>query len=187
MDGNLKRITANLTIASAIACGLFVILFSFSYNLILTGIDTETGALIPKNSVYVTERCRCGVSEGAACCFSHEYPFRGSLRLLGDDCGGVYYQGGGRARMRIDLSCLASGWGFSRVSYIGEQGQCVGKDFGGDLPGIYYRHFDWLNGPRPVWTLRSSLWYPILLFAILPSLWQTLRIRARLLARQRTK
>jgi hypothetical protein len=35
--------------------------------------------------------------------------------------------------------------------------------------GVYYRHFQWKNGDT-LWTLAVSLWYPFLLFALLPVL-----------------
>jgi hypothetical protein len=42
---------------------------------------------------------------------------------------------------------------------------------GYDLPGIYFRHIT-LQGSAPAYTtLRASLWYPVLLFAVLPSVW----------------
>lgn len=40
-----------------------------------------------------------------------------------------------------------------------------------DFPGIYYRHFQWPNAPAPLWTLMVSLWYPLFLFSVLPSVW----------------
>lgn len=46
----------------------------------------------------------------------------------------------------------------------------------GDRLGIYWRYFRWKDGTwgmsDPVlWTLMVSLWYPILLFAVLPAVW----------------
>lgn len=39
----------------------------------------------------------------------------------------------------------------------------------GDVAGVYYRHFEWTDSGETLWTLEISLWYPILLFAILPA------------------
>jgi hypothetical protein len=38
----------------------------------------------------------------------------------------------------------------------------------GDAWGVYYRYFQWPD--RTLWTLSVSLWYPIVLFAMLPAL-----------------
>ena len=40
----------------------------------------------------------------------------------------------------------------------------------GDSFGVYYRYFRWPDG-RTLWTLMVSLWYPLLLFAVLPVVW----------------
>lgn len=42
------------------------------------------------------------------------------------------------------------------------------KTSGLDFPGIYYRYFRY---PASTWSLMVSLWYPILLSAILPVFW----------------
>ena len=47
----------------------------------------------------------------------------------------------------------------------------------GDTAGIYYRY---IRSPdATVWTLTLSLWYPIVLFAILPAIWWTRKERRR--------
>lgn len=175
----MKRITNILMIASAIACCLSVILFAVSFDLVLAGADAKSGELTARNSVALTSHCRCGVSGGGAWFFSHEYPYRGSLRFLSDDHGGVYYSGG-HAREHTDWSWSAGDCGIGQLSYIGDRGQMVGRDTFCNLPGIYYRHFAGMNEPRPYWTLRVSLWYPMLLSAILPAWWMVRRVRAKL-------
>ncbi|HKW30741.1 MAG TPA: hypothetical protein VJT54_15510 [Verrucomicrobiae bacterium] len=40
-----------------------------------------------------------------------------------------------------------------------------------DLPGVYFRHWQMHDQVRPLWTLMVSLWYPLVLFSILPVLW----------------
>lgn len=37
--------------------------------------------------------------------------------------------------------------------------------------GIYYRQFHWQSG-ETLWTLMTSLWYPMAVFAALPLIWQ---------------
>jgi len=40
----------------------------------------------------------------------------------------------------------------------------------GDTFGIYYRYFHWPSYGT-LWTLMLSLWYPLILFSILPGVW----------------
>jgi hypothetical protein len=47
----------------------------------------------------------------------------------------------------------------------------------GDSWGIYYRYFEWSDST--VWTLMVILWYPIAVFAILPSARLLRRIKGR--------
>jgi len=51
---------------------------------------------------------------------------------------------------------------------------------GADFPGIYYRHFQWPNTSQPLWTLMVSLWYPLFIFSILPSVWILRRCHLRM-------
>jgi hypothetical protein len=48
----------------------------------------------------------------------------------------------------------------------------------GDSCGIYFRYWRWANGPA-VWTLTVSLWYPLLLSAVLPAFCVGRRARFR--------
>lgn len=47
-----------------------------------------------------------------------------------------------------------------------------------DWYGIYYRYFHWRAGDT-LWTLMISLWYPLLLCLVLPSIWFSYRVRSR--------
>jgi hypothetical protein len=49
---------------------------------------------------------------------------------------------------------------------------------GFDLPGVYYRHFRFPLEPEPLWTLRLSLDYPLVISAIFPLLWLNQVLRA---------
>lgn len=40
----------------------------------------------------------------------------------------------------------------------------------GDSWGVYYRHITWHDG-AVLWTLQLSLWYPLIVFGILPLIW----------------
>ena len=41
----------------------------------------------------------------------------------------------------------------------------------GDTLGIYYRYFRFPDGGPTLWTLMLSLWYPTILFVVLPIIW----------------
>ena len=41
----------------------------------------------------------------------------------------------------------------------------------GDTAGIYYRYFRWANSGAVLWTLSVSLFYPMIVFAVLPLTW----------------
>jgi hypothetical protein len=159
----VKRIATIFTVTSAIICCLLLACLPVSYHLVLSDVDTDSRRVIAHDSIAITPHFRCGISGGGIWFFNLDYPYSGSTRHISDGQGGIFYRGG-RAREKHDWGCRAGGYGISQVSFIGEQGELVGKDRFGDLPGIYYRHFEW-------WTLRLSLWYPILLFAVLPALW----------------
>ncbi len=60
-------------------------------------------------------------------------------------------------------------YGISNVDYVNEQGEPVLKRRACDLPGIYYRRIVWPD--TSLWTISVSLWYPMLLFALLPGFW----------------
>lgn len=48
----------------------------------------------------------------------------------------------------------------------------------GDSFGVYYRYFRVPSGAT-LWTLMVSLWYPVALFAVLPTAWLWMRRRRR--------
>ena len=41
----------------------------------------------------------------------------------------------------------------------------------GDFCGIYYRYFRWADSGNVLWTLSVSLFYPMIVFAVLPTIW----------------
>ena len=169
----MKRITNITTVASAVLCCLFFVLLPVSYHLTLTDFDSQSRRVVSHDSVAMTSHSRCGISNGGIWLFSLDVPYTGSVRHLGDERGVLYE--GGHARRTRDRSWIVGHFGFVQTSYTGEEDEFVGRDRGADLPGIYYRHFIWGKQTAPWWTLRVSLWYPIVLFAILPLFWMIRR------------
>jgi hypothetical protein len=62
----------------------------------------------------------------------------------------------------------------SIIGLVDDQGNIqppLERDIGfGETMGIYYRYFHWKDG-GVLWTLMISIWYPAILFAVLPILW----------------
>jgi hypothetical protein len=60
----------------------------------------------------------------------------------------------------------------SIIAIVGDDGNVkppLKESAFGDVAGVYYRHFAWVDSGNTLWTLMVSLWYPIGLFAILPA------------------
>ncbi|HTL17035.1 MAG TPA: hypothetical protein VL793_07350 [Patescibacteria group bacterium] len=66
----------------------------------------------------------------------------------------------------------------SVIAMSGSSSKAIRKK-GFDLPGVYYRHFRFPLEPEPLWTLRLSLDYPLVVSAIFPLLWLNQVLRAR--------
>ena len=50
-----------------------------------------------------------------------------------------------------------------------------------DAPGIYYRYFEFaiVHPGEVIWTLKISLWYPMVAFSLLPAIWLVNKYRLR--------
>ena len=172
----MKRSTTISAIASAIICCLLLILLPVSYDLSLSDFDPKSRRVTSRGSIAVMSHFRCGASDGGVWVYSLDCPYTGSIRHISDERGSIFYEGG-HARQTRDWGWSAGDYGMVQMSFIGEKGELVGKDRSGDLPGIYYRHFESWKEQRPWWTLRVALWYPIVLFAVLPTMWMIRRGR----------
>jgi hypothetical protein len=49
----------------------------------------------------------------------------------------------------------------------------------GDTLGIYYRYFRWADSGIILWTLSVTLLYPMIVLAVLPTIWAWKRWRAK--------
>jgi hypothetical protein len=145
-------------------------LLPVSYHFTLCRYDENSNRFISDASITITSQVRCGISQGGLWLHTLECPYTGSSRYVADEQG-VLYEGGQHARVTRDRYWVVGGFGFVQKSYIGEKGEFVGRDRCSDLPGIYYRHFVWWKHEGPWWTLKVSLWYLILVSAILPAFW----------------
>jgi hypothetical protein len=171
----VKRFSKTLTIASAIASGLCLILIPVSEALHLPDFSDDGVSIDPNASVVIGSR-HVGLSEGAIWLFNDDLPYVGSVVGLRGTWDGK------RAFEKRDWNIGTERFGVLQVSYIDSStGEPAGRARYGDLPGIYYRYFEWASRTTSLWTLAVSMWYPAALFAMLPT-WQFIR---RVAARKR--
>jgi hypothetical protein len=107
---------------------------------------------------------------------SEHGPYGGSIIGSVDAKGNLLYEGG-RARLSRKFFWRVGRYSIYRGAYVDEQGEAVREDSLCDLPGIYYRRFEWAEAT--VWTLAVSLWYPLFLFGLLPGLLVGVRLMRR--------
>jgi hypothetical protein len=122
-----------------------------------------------KHGIAFTQRFHVGFLDGGAWFYSHNWPYAGSTIHISDGDRVTYDRSVGH-RAKPDLSWRVGEYGTTREVYVGDVRELVGRDTASDFPGIYYRRFHWV-GHQPLWTLRVSLWYALLLLAGLPALW----------------
>jgi hypothetical protein len=89
-------------------------------------------------------------------------PYRGSIIALSDDK---------HPPKAVWAWSVSEDYGVGREYIFDRKGAIQVIATGADFPGIYYRYFQWPNTPQPLWTLMVSLWFPLLLFSVLPSVW----------------
>jgi hypothetical protein len=130
-----------------------------------------------RHSVALSPRFHVGFFDGRAWFYSHEWPYTGSTIHISDG-DRVTYGGSVGHRINPTASWRLGDYGKFRETYVGDAREVVGRDTGSDFPGIYYRAFDWV-GHEPLWTLRISLLYPLLLLAGIPALWASRWLRLK--------
>lgn len=100
--------------------------------------------------------------EGAIWIYNGDSPYQGSIICLEGSWGGKAVQ------RHSDWEWEAGEYGICQDSFIQADGKSAGCARYGDLPGVYYRHFEMWNCKEPWTTLALTMWYPIALAAILP-------------------
>jgi hypothetical protein len=158
----VRRITAILAIVSFASSVLSLLLLPFSYGLDLPE-HVRGSNDIDSKATFSIGSLHCGAVGGRLWFFNDVLPYTGSIISLEGSWGGK------STTQRTDWSWGFRRYGIAQESFIDDSGQAAGKDRYADFPGIYYRHFEWWNRTDPWWTLAVSLWYPAVLFAVLPS------------------
>ena len=148
----MKRLRTISVMVSAIVCGLLVVIFPVSYHL-------DPG----KHGVAVTSSFHVCFFDGGVWFYSHDkQPYMGSITSIGLPDAHEIYRGWHTADGAYDVG---------QITFIGKFGEFVDKKNFCTLPGVYFRYFQVHGQIRSLWTLMLSLWYPILLLAVLPALW----------------
>jgi hypothetical protein len=117
-----------------------------------------SGKLVPSDSIPITPQYHLGFENGGMWFYTYEMPYRGSI---------------------ISFSGPSDPPPFRWFWHVGDYGFGHEINFGHDhiserscdLPGVYFRRIWRFDDHPPYTTLRMSLWYPIFLLAVLPTLW----------------
>lgn len=86
-------------------------------------------------------------------------PYRGSIMRLSEE-----------NTQETQSGWHAGDYDFGQIIYTNRD-DTIDKLKACDLPGIYFRHWKIHDQVRPLWTLMVSLWYPLVLFSLLPIIW----------------
>jgi hypothetical protein len=147
----VTRLRKISTIVSAILCGLLVTLYSVSYYL-----DSWV------HGIRITPSFHILFSHGGVYFFSHDHPWLDGIISLSDN----------NTPKPVVSSWLIGDYGFYHSSSVERHGSDSGlltvTIF--NLPGSRFREVSYFWESRPIWTFLVSLWYPILLLAVLPAL-----------------
>ena len=166
----------------ALASGvLLLILFPVSYHL--------------NDGVAIASGFHAGLFDGNLSFYSDDKPYRGSIVSIANPeksearypvlvtlVRGVEMNIGDTHEIRSGWSTADGTFGCGRITFIrNESGIVMNRQKFCTLPGVYFRDF-WMNqlgGTRTFWTFTLSLWYPVLLAAVLPAVWLFRQWRSR--------
>jgi hypothetical protein len=165
----MKRLFKIAAMASAITCVFLLFIWPVSYFLDLSK-NFETSKLARSDSLPLISDYHLGFENGAAWLYNGGMPYRGGIISL---------SGGTNTPQPISRSWSWGDCDFGHKIEFEGRGQISVTASYCDLPGIYFRQF-WYPGQQSAYTtLMLSLWYPVLLSAVLPLLWISRRIRLR--------
>jgi len=158
VDCVVKRLRTVSTLVSVICLLFFVIMWPLSYHRNLSRYHNDW-ELMPGDSIPLLGNLSMGFEGGAVWFYTYETPYRGGLiavRNSSDPPANLW-------------SWHLGGYGFGHKEYR-KPNQMSERSC--DLPGVYFRHLSIPGGNYPPYvTLRMSLCYPVLFFALLPLLW----------------
>ena len=159
MLGIVKRTLTTLTVLSVVVLCFLVVMWPVSYSLDLSR-SLGSGKLAPSDSIPIGAHYHLGFERGSLWLYTYEMPYRGSII--------------GLASGTNDSPSIVHAWRFGDYGFLHRVDFHKSEKFSEkacDLPGIYFRRFWRFDDKPPYTTLCLSLWCPILLSAILPTLW----------------
>jgi hypothetical protein len=165
-SGPMKSTFAISTMVSVVAFCFLMVIWPVSYHMDLSR-GLGSGKLIPSDSIPIVPDYRLGFERGRVWLYNYDIPYRGSIVWISST---------------NDPAPIIQGWGLGEWGYnhsirVSKTGKLKLSERACDLPGVYFRRFWDFNNSPPYTTLEISLWYPVLLSAILPSLWVLRKIR----------
>ena len=154
----MKHLLTIATFLSAIGFCFLVIMWPVSYHLNLSR-SIGSSKLTPSDYIPITPHYHLGFEGGSMWLYTYEMPYRGGIISLSDT---------------NDPPPIVRAWhlgdyGFAHVIDLGKGDHISERSC--DLPGVYFRWIWRFDENPPYTTLCLSLWYPILLLAVLPMLW----------------
>jgi hypothetical protein len=127
-------------------------------------LHTNSSKALPGDSITVTSHFRFGFFDGGVWFFSDVAPYMGSMRRHG------WTKEDSPEHRFAQWAWAVGSYDVGQNTFSDKRGEFEGRDTFGDFLGIYYRHFRWV-GEATLWTLRVSLWYPVVLSGVLPAYW----------------
>ena len=155
--GIVNRLPTILTLLSAVIFCFLVVMWPASYYLNLSR-GMGSGKLVPSDSVPITPHYRLGFEDGGMWLYTYEMPWKGGTYALTTTNDPPPYR----------WFCHIGDYGFGHEIIFGHEHLSVRSC---QLPGIYFLRMWRFDDNPPYTTLMMSLWYPILLLAVLPALW----------------
>jgi hypothetical protein len=156
----VKRLLKISTLLSAIGFCFLVIIWPVSYYLNLSkGIGSSNPK--PSDCIPISSDYHLGFEDGETWVYNYAAPYRGSIMAMTSP----------NDPPPVEWFWHWGDCGFGHALYFTILGQV--SERGCDFPGLYFRRI-WhqSQGNNPAYTtLGMSLWYPVLLLAVLPALW----------------
>ena len=164
-------------LALILSGGLLVIVLLASYHL--------------NDGIAITQGFHVGLFDGDASFYSDDKPYRGGIISIASQdkkevgypvivtlIRGVEMNIGSTHEVRWGWRTADDVYNFGQITFIRNDTEIImDRERFCTLPGVSFRHF-WMNGfggVRAFWTFSLSLWYPILLLAVLSALWTVRR------------
>lgn len=154
----MERVIRATSLLSAVTFCFLVLMWPVSYFLDLSR-NLGADNLAPSDSIRIAPNYHLGFERGSMWLYTLAMPYRGSIMWMSDT----------NDPPPVVRSWRFGDYGFAHTVLVGK-GEKLSKR-SCDLPGIYFRRFWRFDNNPPYTTLCLSLWYPVLLSAVMPLFW----------------